>query len=106
MKGHIVQVIGPVVDVEFEGELPAILTALETKAVDGHRVVLEVQAHMGDKRVRTVAMQTTDSLRRGLDVTSTGAPISVPVGKETLGRMFDVIGEPIDGGKPVNAKTR
>jgi len=106
MKGHIVQVIGPVVDVEFAGELPAILTALETKAVDGHRVVLEVQAHMGDKRVRTVAMQTTDSLRRGLDVTSTGAPISVPVGKETLGRMFDVIGEPIDGGKPVNAKTR
>ncbi|MEK7545688.1 MAG: F0F1 ATP synthase subunit beta [Patescibacteria group bacterium] len=106
MKGHIVQVIGPVVDVEFDGELPAILTALETKAVDGHRVVLEVQAHMGDKRVRTVAMQTTDSLRRGLDVTSTGAPISVPVGKETLGRMFDVIGEPIDGGKPVNAKTR
>ncbi|HTK60496.1 MAG TPA: F0F1 ATP synthase subunit beta, partial [Candidatus Baltobacteraceae bacterium] len=106
MKGKIAQVIGPVVDVEFDGELPAILTALETKAVDGHRVVLEVQAHMGDKRVRTVAMQTTDALRRGLEVTSTGAPISVPVGKETLGRMFDVIGEPIDGGKQVAAKHR
>ncbi len=106
MKGHIVQVIGPVVDVEFDGELPAILTALETKAVDGHRVVLEVQAHVGDKRVRTVAMQTTDALRRGLEVTSTGAPISVPVGKETLGRMFDVVGQPIDGGKDVSAKHR
>jgi F-type H+-transporting ATPase subunit beta len=106
MNGKIVQVIGPVVDVEFEGELPSILTALETKAVDGHRVVLEVQAHVGGNRVRTVSMQTTDSLRRGLEVTSTGAPISVPVGKETLGRMFDVVGEPIDGGKPVNAKHR
>ncbi len=106
MKGHIVQVIGPVVDVEFDGELPAILTALETQAVDGHRVVLEVQAHMGDQRVRTVAMQTTDALRRGLEVESTGAPISVPVGKETLGRMFDVVGQPIDGGKPVASKHR
>ncbi|WKZ29300.1 MAG: F0F1 ATP synthase subunit beta [Patescibacteria group bacterium] len=106
MNGKIVQVIGPVVDVEFEGELPAILTALETKAVDGHRVVLEVQAHVGGNRVRAVAMQTTDSLRRGLEVVSTGAPISVPVGKETLGRMFDVVGEPIDGGKQVNAKHR
>jgi len=106
MKGKIVQVIGPVVDVEFDGELPAILTALETQAVDGHRVVLEVQAHMGDQRVRTVAMQTTDALRRGLEVESTGAPISVPVGKETLGRMFDVVGQPIDGGKPVASKHR
>ena len=76
MNGKIVQVIGPVVDVEFSEELPAILTALETKAVDGHRVVLEVQAHVGGNRVRTVSMQTTDSLRRGLEVTSTGAPIS------------------------------
>ncbi len=106
MNGKIVQVIGPVVDVEFSEELPAILTALETKAVDGHRVVLEVQSHIGGNRVRTVAMQTTDALRRGLEVSSTGAPITVPVGKETLGRMFDVVGEPIDGGKPVNAKHR
>src|SRR5207247_11182964 len=97
MKGKIVQVIGPVVDVEFSGELPAILTALETKAVDGHRVVLEVQAHVGEGRVRTVAMQTTDSLRRGLDVESTGAPISVPVGKQTLGHMSYVVGGTIDG---------
>ncbi len=106
MNGKIVQVIGPVVDVEFESELPAILTALETKAVDGHRVVLEVQAHIGGNRVRAVAMMTTDALRRGLEVVSTGAPISVPVGKETLGRMFDVVGEPIDGGKAVATKQR
>src|SRR5262245_39431721 len=104
MKGKIVQVIGPVVDVEFEGELPAILTALETKAVDGHRVVLEVQSHVGGNRVRAVAMQSTDALRRGLEVENTGAPISVPVGKETLGRMFDVVGDVIDGGKPAQAK--
>ncbi len=106
MNGKIVQVIGPVVDVEFESELPAILTALETKAVDGHRVVLEVQSHIGGNRVRAVAMMTTDALRRGLEVVNTGAPISVPVGKETLGRMFDVVGEPIDGGKAVATKQR
>jgi len=106
MKGHITQVIGPVVDVEFDGELPAILTALETEAVDGHRVVLEVQAHVGEGRVRAVAMQTTDALRRGLEVVSTGAPISVPVGKETLGHMFNVVGETIDGSKGFSAKKK
>jgi len=94
------------VDVEFDGELPAILTALETEAVDGHRVVLEVQAHVGEGRVRAVAMQTTDALRRGLEVVSTGAPISVPVGKETLGHMFNVVGETIDGSKGFSAKKK
>ncbi len=102
--GNIAQVIGPVVDVEFDKELPDILTALETESVDGRRVVLEVQSHLGGGRVRTVAMHSTDALRRGLTVKSSGAPISVPVGKETLGRMFDVIGKAIDGGKDVTAK--
>ena len=104
MNGNIAQVIGPVVDVDFGKELPDILTALETESVDGRKIILEVQSHLGGGRVRTVAMHSTDALRRGLPVKSTGAPITVPVGKETLGRMFDVIGKAIDGGKDVVAK--
>ncbi len=106
MNGKIAQVIGPVVDVEFEKELPALLTALEVTAVDGHPVLLEVQSHLGDNRVRTVSMHSTDSLRRGLEVKNTGAPISVPVGKETLGRMFNVVGETIDGGAKFSSKKK
>jgi len=100
MKGRIVQVIGAVVDVEFAGTLPPILTALE---VEGHkiRVVLEVAQHIGNGVVRTIAMDSTDGLIRGQGVKNTGAPISVPVGQETLGRIVNVIGEPIDHRGPI-----
>jgi F-type H+-transporting ATPase subunit beta len=104
-KGRVVQVIGPVVDVAFpEGELPEIYHALEIYR-DGKRLVLEVQQHLGNDWVRCVAMDSTDGLRRGEEVIDTGAPIMVPVGPETLGRVFNVIGEPIDEKGPVNAKT-
>jgi len=95
--GKISQVMGAVVDVEFkDGNLPQILNALEVKEWDT-RLVLEVAQHLGDSSVRTVAMDSTDGLTRGLEVTDTGAPISVPVGPETLGRLFDVLGQTIDG---------
>ena len=93
--GHITQVIGAVVDVQFEGELPAILNALETKN-QGNRLVLEVAQHLGESTVRTVAMDTSEGLVRGQEVTDTGAPISVPVGDGTLGRIMNVVGEPVD----------
>lgn len=100
-QGKIIQVIGPVVDVAFEGGvLPPIYDALEVDNA-GSRLVLEVQAHMGSDRVRTIAMGSTDGLQRGAAATATGAPISVPVGKATLGRIFNVIGEAIDGGEVV-----
>src|SRR3989344_5479007 len=97
-KGKIIQVIGPVVDVEFsEGNmLPKIYDALEVTVASG-KLVVEVHQHLGGNRVRAVAMGTTDGVRRGMDVTATGNPISVPVGKAVLGRMFNVLGEPIDG---------
>lgn len=94
-KGRITQVIGAVVDVQFDGDLPAILSALETDN-NGERLVLEVAAHLGENTVRTIAMDATEGLVRGAEVTDTGAPISVPVGPETLGRIMNVIGEPID----------
>jgi len=94
--GIVKQIIGVVVDVFFEKNLPEINTALEVKINDSV-LVLEVQKHLGDKMVRTVAMGSTDGLARGVEVTNTGGPISVPVGRETLGRMFDVLGNPIDG---------
>jgi len=104
MNGKIKQVIGPVVDVEFpksvsgeRGELPAIYTALKTKIPGGKTLVLETQQHLGDDVVRTIAMSSTDGLVRGQEVENTEKPISVPVGKETLGRMIDVTGQPIDG---------
>jgi F-type H+/Na+-transporting ATPase subunit beta len=101
-KGTVVQVIGPVVDVEFTGDrLPDILNALELKVSKDKRLVLEVQQNLGNGVVRCIAMDTTDGLRRGDEVSDTGAPIQVPVGEETLGRMFNVIGEPIDGKGPV-----
>ena len=93
--GKVLQVLGAVVDVQFEGELPAILNALETE-LEGNRLVLEVAQHLGENTVRTIAMDTTDGLVRGKSVTDTGAPISVPVGPGTLGRIMNVIGEPID----------
>ena len=94
--GKITQVMGPVVDVQFEGgNLPPILNALETRN-DGKRLVLEVGQHLGENTVRTIAMDATEGLTRGQDVTDTGAAIQVPVGPETLGRIMNVIGEPID----------
>ena len=84
LVGKITQVMGPVVDVHFEGDLPPILNALETEN-DGNRLVLEVSQHLGESTVRTIAMDSTEGLVRGLDVTDTGGPILVPVGPETLG---------------------
>ena len=101
--GRITQVIGAVVDVQFEGHLPAILNALVTTN-QGNHLVLEVAQHLGENTVRTIAMDSTDGLVRGMEVTDTGAPISVPVGPETLGRIINVIGQPIDERGPVNAK--
>jgi len=98
-KGKISQVIGPVVDVEFGENLPNIYDALEINLEDNKSLVLETAQHLGGNRVRTVAMGSTDGLRRGMEVKSTGAPISVPVGQETLGRMFNLLGETIDGKK-------
>src|SRR5690606_26423689 len=94
--------IGAVVDVKFDGELPAILSALHVEH-QGKRLVLEVAQHLGESTVRTIAMDTTDGLVRGQQAVSTGAPISVPVGPETLGRIINVVGEPIDERGPVNA---
>jgi F-type H+-transporting ATPase subunit beta len=94
-KGKVTQIIGPVVDVEFTDELPAIRHALELN-VDGKKLVLEVAQHIGNKQVRTIAMGATDGLQRNLEVTDTGAAISVLVGKQTLGRMFNALGDPID----------
>jgi F-type H+-transporting ATPase subunit beta len=106
MKGKIKQIIGPVVDVEFsEGNLPAIYNALTVKNGDKD-IVLEVEYHSGENMVRTIAMDTTDGLSRGMEVTDTGAPITVPVGEATLGRIFNVLGEAIDDGKPVNQTSR
>ncbi|MFH1366276.1 MAG: F0F1 ATP synthase subunit beta [Patescibacteria group bacterium] len=102
--GTIKRIIGPVVDVAFAGELPGIYTALAVK--NGEQLItLEVEQHIGGGVVRTVAMDSTDGLSRGMDVTNTNAPISVPVGKETLGRIFNVLGAPIDNGKAITAGT-
>jgi len=110
--GKIVQVIGPVVDVEFEpGRLPAIYNALQVEGVENkdvfaysQRLILEVAQHLGESQVRTVAMAATDGLRRGMTVNDTGAPISIPVGPETLGRILNIVGEPVDKGPAIRAK--
>ena len=111
-QGKIVQVIGPVVDVEFEpGKLPAIYNALEVQGIENQdvfaysqRLVLEVAQHLGESQVRTVAMAATEGLTRGMTVNDTGGPISIPVGRETLGRILNVIGEPVDKGPAIHAK--
>ncbi len=103
--GKITQVIGAVVDVQFEGNLPAILNALETKN-GGNRLVLEVAQHLGESTVRTIAMDTSEGLVRGQQVTDTGLPIAVPVGPGTLGRIMNVIGEPVDDAGPVKFTER
>ncbi len=105
-NGKISQIIGPVVDVAFEGALPAIGDALTVKSSDNRKIVLEVQAHMGSGSVRAVAMASTDGLVRGAEAISTGSPIMVPVGEKVLGRLLNVLGEPIDGkGKIEGAPT-
>jgi F-type H+/Na+-transporting ATPase subunit beta len=103
--GHITQVIGAVVDVKFDGHLPAILNALETQN-QGNRLVLEVAQHLGESTVRTVAMDTSEGLVRGQEVTDTGGPISVPVGDETLGRIMNVVGEAVDEAGPIKTAQR
>jgi len=103
-KGRITQVIGAVVDVQFEGALPAILNALETDN-NGQRLVLEVAQHLGENSVRCIAMDATEGLVRGGEVRDTGAPISVPVGNGTLGRILNVVGEPVDERGPVSTET-
>ncbi|HKP34526.1 MAG TPA: F0F1 ATP synthase subunit beta [Sphingomicrobium sp.] len=102
ITGRISQVIGAVVDVAFEGDLPPILTALETDNA-GNRLVLEVAQHLGENVVRTIAMDSTDGLTRGQEVRSTGSEIRVPVGPKTLGRIMNVIGEPIDERGPIGS---
>ncbi len=103
--GTISQVIGAVVDVKFDGELPYILNALHTQN-QGKTLVLEVAQHLGEDTVRTIAMDTTDGLVRGAEVVDTGEPIAVPVGPETLGRIINVVGEPVDERGPVKTKLR
>ena len=102
-KGTITQVIGAVVDVHFDDHLPEILNALETDN-NGKRLVLEVAQHLGENTVRTIAMDATEGLVRGQEVGDTGGPITIPVGDATLGRILNVIGEPVDEGEPINAK--
>ncbi len=104
-KGHITQVIGAVVDVRFEGDLPPIHTAITTEN-EGKPLVLEVARHMGDSVVRTIAMDATEGLTRGQEVLNTGNPIMVPVGTETLGRIMNVIGDPLDERGEIKSKTK
>jgi len=112
-KGKIVQVIGPVVDVEFEpGKLPAIYNALLVEGVENkdvfaysQKLTLEVAQHLGESQVRTIAMASTDGLTRGMTVGDTGAPITIPVGRATLGRILNIVGEPVDKGPAIQAKT-
>ena len=109
-KGKVVQVIGPVVDIEFAPEqLPDLLTAIRIEGeVEGNKVDLTLEAaqHLGNNMVRCIAMASTDGLQRGMEAMDLGGPISVPVGPETLGRLFNVLGEPIDGGPPFDSVER
>lgn len=110
-KGHVLQVMGPVVDVKFpNGQLPNIYDALTVNinrpGEDTVTLTLEVALHLGDDSVRTIAMASTDGLQRGAEVTNTNAPISVPVGEVTLGRVFNVLGEPIDEKEDIPGEAR
>src|SRR5438132_6460215 len=106
-KGRIVQIIGPVLDVQFEeGHLPQIYDALSVKREDGSDVIAEVQQHLGNNWVRAVSMAATDGLRRGMEALATGGPITVSVGEATLGRLFNVIGARIDATGPVEGDRR
>src|SRR6201991_2324238 len=103
--GKVTQVLGAVVDVQFDGDLPAILNAL-TVDNQGRTLVLEVAQHLGENTVRTIAMDTTDGLVRGNEAVDTGSPIMMPVGPETLGRILNVIGEPVDERGPIVTKMK
>ena len=103
-KGTLLQIIGPVIDARFEEKLPSIYNALIIKFEDGRQLVAEVQQHLGNNVVRAVAMDGTDGLKRGLEVIDTGSPIKVPVGRETLGRIFNVLGEVVDKGPAVKTE--
>ncbi len=107
-KGKIVQIIGPVLDIEFEGKLPAILNAVtvERTSIEGKQETLtaEVAQHLGENKVRCISMQATDGMVRGMEVTDTGRPITTPVGPEILGRILNVVGDPVDEAGPINAK--
>jgi F-type H+-transporting ATPase subunit beta len=107
MKGKIVQVMGPVVDVEFDGYLPEINEAIQVTLTDAKadRLILEVAAHIGDSRVRTIAMDMTEGLTRGQECVAQGGPIQVPVGEAVLGRIFNVIGDPVDEGEAIPEET-
>src|SRR5437762_6839708 len=108
-KGKIVQVIGPVVDVEFPDEVPGIYNALsvEYKVEDQPvKLTLEVQQHLGDNWVRAISMSGTEGLKRGYEVTDTGGPMSVPVGEGVMGRVLDVTGSPVDERGPIKAEKR
>jgi F-type H+-transporting ATPase subunit beta len=96
-KGYVSQIIGPVLDISFpDGKLPPIYSAIEITLADGSKNIVEVQQLLGDNKVRAVSMRSTDGLKRGVEAIDLGAPISVPVGTPTLGRIFNVIGEPVD----------
>ena len=105
LSGRISQVLGAVVDIEFDGELPSILNALEVDN-KGNKLILEVAQHLGENAVRTIAMDTTDGLVRGQTATDTGSPISMPVGPETLGRIMNVVGDPVDERGEVGASKK
>ncbi|MFH1584935.1 MAG: F0F1 ATP synthase subunit beta, partial [Patescibacteria group bacterium] len=104
-KGTIIQITGPVVDVEFEEHLPQLRYALEVQRKDGGKLVLEVSQHLGGNRVRCIALDSTDGLQRKMEAVDTGSPITVPVGEAVLGRMFNVLGEPVDGLAPLKEGT-
>jgi len=105
--GRVVQILGGVVDVAFpDGELPEIFEAIEVPRQDQKPLILEVQKHLGNNWVRTVAMDATDGLQRGVPASATGAPILVPVGEATLGRIFNVLGEPVDEGETLKPADR
>src|SRR5579863_9863723 len=103
--GTLIEIKGVVVDASFPERLPAIYSALAISRPEGGTLIAEVQQHLGDDRVRAVAMDSTDGLARGTEVIDTGAPISVPVGRATLGRIFNLLGEPIDLGDPLPEDT-
>ncbi|MGY8926476.1 MAG: F0F1 ATP synthase subunit beta, partial [Flavobacteriales bacterium] len=104
IKGKVSQVIGPVIDVSFDKgvELPSIFDALEVRKEDGTRVVLEVQSHIGENSIRSISMDSTDGFMRGMEVVSTGSAIKMPIGEEVKGRLFNVVGEAIDGLKQLS----
>lgn len=111
INGHISQIIGPVIDVYFDTQgldpdkvLPKIYEALKVECPSGKELVIEVQQHIGEDTVRCVAMDNTDGLQRGLEVIPTGSPITMPAGEQIKGRMMNVIGQPIDGMKPLDMK--